>query len=72
MIACVFLQAELVSLKEGWAYVSFGIVLFVWEFLPTLAVVLFYRVRIPKTSQVGGKTFYIILSSVYIESERHA
>jgi hypothetical protein len=41
-----------VSLNEGMAYISFGIVLFVWEFLPTLAVVLFYRVKIPRRQQV--------------------
>lgn len=32
---------------EGFTYATFGVVLFIWEFLPTFVVVLFFRVRQP-------------------------
>ncbi|KAL5008293.1 hypothetical protein ScPMuIL_013874 [Solemya velum] len=44
-------QADLVNLSGGYAYLSFGIVLFVWEFLPTFIVVVFFRVKKPKTDE---------------------
>ncbi|KAK3093144.1 hypothetical protein FSP39_011777 [Pinctada imbricata] len=42
-------QAEMVDLQSGYAYVSFGIVLFIWEVLPTFVIVMFFRVRKPVT-----------------------
>ncbi len=42
-------QADFMNLDQGFAYVSFGVVLFVWEFLPTFLVVIFFRVQRPKT-----------------------
>ena len=32
---------------ENYAFISFGIVLFVWELLPTFTTVWFFRVRRP-------------------------
>lgn len=40
------------DLDQGFAYVSFGIVLFVWEFLPTFIVVLFFRVQRPRSEEL--------------------
>ncbi|ELT91308.1 hypothetical protein CAPTEDRAFT_116436, partial [Capitella teleta] len=41
-------QADYLGLDSpNFAYVSFGIVLFVWEFLPTLIVILLFRPAIP-------------------------
>lgn len=40
-------QAEFMNLQTGFAYISFGVVLFVWEFLPTFIVVVFFRVQRP-------------------------
>lgn len=45
-------QADIHDLDKGYAYVSFGIVLFVWEFLPTFIIVIFFRVRKPPTSSI--------------------
>lgn len=45
-------QADIHELDKGYAYVSFGIVLFVWEFLPTFIIVIFFRVRKPPTSTI--------------------
>ncbi|XP_077993653.1 G protein-coupled receptor 137Ba-like isoform X2 [Glandiceps talaboti] len=39
-------QADAVDL-EGLKYITFGVVLFVWEFLPTFIVVVFFRVKRP-------------------------
>ncbi|XP_071079639.1 G protein-coupled receptor 137Ba-like [Haliotis cracherodii] len=38
-------QADFNDLSGGYEYLSFGIVLFVWEVLPTFVVVLFFRVK---------------------------
>ncbi|XP_076816345.1 G protein-coupled receptor 137Ba-like isoform X1 [Clavelina lepadiformis] len=43
-------QADLINLKEGISYIVFGIVLFVWELLPTGLTIFFFRVRKPETS----------------------
>ncbi|KAL3872855.1 hypothetical protein ACJMK2_036042 [Sinanodonta woodiana] len=40
-------QAEMVTLDKGYAFLSFGIVLFVWEIVPTFIVIIFFRVRKP-------------------------
>ncbi|XP_006822427.1 G protein-coupled receptor 137Ba-like [Saccoglossus kowalevskii] len=39
-------QADAVDL-EGYKYITFGIILFVWELLPTFIVVVFFRVKRP-------------------------
>jgi len=49
----LLLQADIFDLDKGYAYVSFGIVLFVWEFLPTFIIVVFFRVRKPVASTVS-------------------
>ncbi|XP_033641560.1 integral membrane protein GPR137B-like isoform X1 [Asterias rubens] len=38
-------QADMISTLKGLRYLSFGVVLFIWEFLPTFIVVIFFRVR---------------------------
>lgn len=38
-------QADFVQLDKGYAYLSFAIVLFVWEILPMFTVIIFFRVR---------------------------
>ncbi|OQV16114.1 Integral membrane protein [Hypsibius exemplaris] len=42
-------EADLFNVHLGYGYLSFGLVLFFWEFLPTFIVVLFFRVRRPDT-----------------------
>ena len=46
----------MMDLDQGFAYISFGIVLFVWEFLPTFIVVLFFRVHRPQTGDEVGQS----------------
>nr|XP_022328715.1 integral membrane protein GPR137B-like [Crassostrea virginica] len=43
-------QADLVDLEGGYAFIAFGIILFVWEFLPTLVIVVFFRVKRPQNN----------------------
>ncbi|KAI0227223.1 hypothetical protein LSAT2_022304 [Lamellibrachia satsuma] len=43
-------QLDFVTQDRGLAYVSFGIVLFAWEFLPTFVVVMFFRVTKPPST----------------------
>ncbi|KAK2186482.1 hypothetical protein NP493_198g00007 [Ridgeia piscesae] len=43
-------QLDFVTEDQGLAYVSFGIVLFAWEFLPTFVVVMFFRVSKPPST----------------------
>lgn len=43
-------QADLVDLEGGYAFITFGIILFVWEFLPTLVIVVFFRVKRPQNN----------------------
>ncbi|XP_048732828.2 G protein-coupled receptor 137Ba-like isoform X2 [Ostrea edulis] len=43
-------QADLVDLDRGYAFISFGVILFVWEFLPTFVIVVYFRVKRPQTS----------------------
>ncbi|XP_038078925.1 integral membrane protein GPR137B-like [Patiria miniata] len=38
-------QADMIQTLKGLRYLSFSIVLFIWEFLPTFIVVMFFRVR---------------------------
>ncbi|XP_022108553.1 integral membrane protein GPR137B-like isoform X2 [Acanthaster planci] len=38
-------QADMINTLKGLRYLSFGIILFIWEFLPTFIVVMFFRVR---------------------------
>lgn len=61
-------QADYVhNLSETYGYVSFGIVLFIWEFMPIAIVVLFFRVKRQSsdvnlsdfsTSSHGSKVFF--------------
>lgn len=43
-------QADFVRLNVGYAFLSFGIVLFVWEVLPMFIVIILFRVRKPGSS----------------------
>ena len=51
LVVCV--QADLRSTLGDAGYVVFGVVLFVWELLPTSLVVYFFRVRRPTQDRVG-------------------
>lgn len=46
------LQADLKSTLGDAGYVVFGVILFVWELLPTSLVVFFFRVRKPAQDRV--------------------
>ena len=41
---------------KNYGYLSFGVVLFVWEFLPTFFVVVFFRVKRPQQGLVSWFT----------------
>ena len=41
------------NLNIGYAFLSFGIVLFVWEVLPMFIVIFLFRVRKPSSSRVS-------------------
>lgn len=45
-------QADMVDLNRGWTYVAFGVVLILWEFLPTTIVLFFFRVRKPTIESI--------------------
>uniref|UniRef100_A0A8D3C7L1 G protein-coupled receptor 137Bb n=1 Tax=Scophthalmus maximus TaxID=52904 RepID=A0A8D3C7L1_SCOMX len=47
-------QADLRSSLGDGGYVVFGVILFVWELLPTSLVVFFFRVRRPPQDRVGA------------------
>lgn len=47
------LQADLRSSLGDGGYVVFGVILFVWELLPTSLVVFFFRVRRPPQERVS-------------------
>lgn len=49
---CVF-QADLQSTLGDTGYIVFGVILFVWELLPTSLVVFFFRVRQPNQDRVS-------------------
>lgn len=50
-------QGQLTSKgAKNYGYVSFGVVLFVWEFLPTFFVVVFFRVKPPQQGLVSWFT----------------
>lgn len=48
-----FFQADLQSTLGDTGYIVFGVILFVWELLPTSLVVFFFRVRQPKLDRVS-------------------
>ena len=52
------LQADFVKLDNGYAFLSFGIVLFVWEVLPMFIVIILFRVRKPGSTTVSNPTIY--------------
>ncbi|MBN3295047.1 G137B protein, partial [Amia calva] len=47
-------QADLKSTLGDAGYIVFGVILFVWELLPTSLVVFFFRVRRPAQDRVSG------------------
>ncbi|ESO90132.1 hypothetical protein LOTGIDRAFT_192257, partial [Lottia gigantea] len=49
-------QADAYNLDGGYAYLSFGVVLFVWEVFPTFVVVIFFRVRRAVTTSLAEST----------------
>lgn len=51
---CLFVfQADLQSTLGDAGYIVFGVILFVWELLPTSLVVFFFRVRQPNQDRVS-------------------
>lgn len=46
-------QADLQSTLGDAGYIVFGVILFVWELLPTSLVVFFFRVRKPNQDRVS-------------------
>lgn len=48
-------QADLQSTLGDAGYVVFGVILFVWELLPTSLVVFFFRVRQPNQDRVSQR-----------------
>lgn len=46
-------QADLQSTLGDAGYIVFGVILFVWELLPTSLVVFFFRVRQPNLDRVS-------------------
>lgn len=50
-------EADLVIVLADVKFILFGVILFIWEFLPTLVVVLFFRVKCTSTSvpEVNGR-----------------
>lgn len=50
----MYLQADLRSSLGDAGYIVFGVILFVWELLPTSLVVFFFRVRRPPQERVGA------------------
>ena len=48
------------NLSESFAYVSFGIVLFVWEVLPISVVVIFFRVKRQSSAVVSKYDRWLI------------
>lgn len=50
---CGVFQADLQSTLGGAGYIVFGVVLFVWELLPTSLVVFFFRVQRPAQDRVS-------------------
>lgn len=49
----VWFQADLRSSLGDAGYIVFGVILFVWELLPTSLVVFFFRVRRPPQERVS-------------------
>lgn len=54
-VLSLILQADLRSNLGDAGYVVFGVILFVWELLPTSLVVFFFRVRKPAQDRVRHK-----------------
>ena len=53
----IFFQADVHSAEFG--FLAFGLILFVWEFLPTFVVVLSFRVKIPNHDMLSRKCVLI-------------
>ncbi|XP_061693074.1 G protein-coupled receptor 137Ba isoform X2 [Syngnathoides biaculeatus] len=59
-------QADLQSTLGDLGYVVFGVILFVWELLPTSLVVFFFRVRQPNLDRTGsGLPGHVFSSRAY-------
>uniref|UniRef100_A0A667XPW2 G protein-coupled receptor 137Bb n=1 Tax=Myripristis murdjan TaxID=586833 RepID=A0A667XPW2_9TELE len=58
-------QADLRSSLGDAGYVVFGVILFVWELLPTSLVVFFFRVRRPPQDRVTGIPNHVLSSRGY-------
>ncbi|XP_061546629.1 G protein-coupled receptor 137Ba isoform X1 [Phycodurus eques] len=59
-------KADLQSTLGDTGYVVFGVILFVWELLPTSLVVFFFRVRQPKLDRTGsGLPGHVFSSRAY-------
>ena len=50
------------NLSESWGFVSFGIVLFVWEILPMFTFIIFFRVKRQTNAVVRFYHFSVFLS----------
>lgn len=66
----LFQQADLKNQLGDAGYVVFGVVLFVWELLPTTLVVYFFRVRNP-TKDLVSKPFSICRKYLLILIIKH-
>lgn len=55
LFVCFVFQADLQSTLGDAGYVVFGVILFVWELLPTSLVVFFFRVRQPNQDRVSQR-----------------
>lgn len=55
-VLCFVFQADLQSTLGDAGYIVFGVILFVWELLPTSLVVFFFRVRQPDLDRVSQES----------------
>lgn len=54
LFSLIFQQADLKCQLGDAGYIVFGVILFIWELLPTSLVVYFFRVRNPTKDLVSG------------------
>uniref|UniRef100_A0A4W5JNX5 Uncharacterized protein n=1 Tax=Hucho hucho TaxID=62062 RepID=A0A4W5JNX5_9TELE len=66
ILSVVISQADLRSTLGDAGYIVFGVILFVWELLPTSLVVYFFRVRRPNQDKSGtGLPGHVFSSRAY-------
>lgn len=58
--ASAFPQADLVNDLGNKGYLVFGLILFVWELLPTTLLVGFFRVHRPPQDLVGPPNYLLV------------